>query len=117
MREVFDYNCFNKDILLNANYSKRTLFPYACFDGLFDEDILNKINEEINLEQINKNTRNIEGEEVTIRSDFEDNESLPPNIKKVFDVINGGCFLTMLSKLAGINGLISDPYFDGAVLI
>jgi len=83
------------------------------FDGLFDEELINKINVEIESGEFDKDDRNIGGVEVKIRSDFEDNESIPPYSKKVFDVLNGGKFLNLVSQLTDIEGLISDPYYDG----
>lgn len=111
---IFNYADFESEIdQNNKSYNERAPYPYAYFDGLFDEVFLDKVNKEIDVASFKKDTRAIEGEEVKTRSDFEDNESLPPLIRKVFEIINGGRFLNMVTKLTGITGLISDPYFDG----
>lgn len=111
---IFDYECFESRIAKEKNkYNERTPYPYAYFDGLFDEDLLDTVNKEIDVASFRKDARAIEGVEVKTRSDFEDNESLPPSIRKVFETINGGRFLNMVTNLTGISGLISDPYFDG----
>ena len=112
--KYFDYTTFEAEVdNISSSYADRLPYPYAFFDGLFDDELLDRVNEEISAAQFERDVRSIDGVEVKTRSDFEDNESLPPSIKKVFEVINGGKFLTLVSKLTGIDGLISDPYYDG----
>lgn len=111
---TFDYNKFN--VLVDNEYklyNKKKPYPYAIFDDLFDDDVLIQLNKEIDETNFKKDNRIINNIEVKTRSDFEDNESLPFYTKKIFDVLNGGKFLNILSTLTNINGLISDPYFDG----
>jgi Rps23 Pro-64 3,4-dihydroxylase Tpa1-like proline 4-hydroxylase len=111
---VFDYQEFEKQILLtHQDYCERTPYPFAVFDGLFDNQLLQEINGEIDQSTFQQDTRSIDGEEIKTRSDFEDNEALPPSMRAVFEVINGGKFLNLVSKLTQIEGLISDPYYDG----
>lgn len=111
---IFDYDSFAKlaDEQSSA-YLKASPYPFAFFDGLFDETVLDEINREIDLEIFQKDVRSIDGVEVKTRSDFDDNESLPPVTRRIFEVINGGKFLNIVSKLTGVGGLISDPYYDG----
>lgn len=114
MDKVFDYLAFERMVLASRGaYLKADPFPYAYFDGLFDEDCLTEVNDEIGCAEFNTDVRAIDGVEVKTRSDFEDNEALPAATRRIFEVINGGKFLSMVSKLTGIEGLISDPYFDG----
>ncbi|TNF01281.1 MAG: 2OG-Fe(II) oxygenase [Bacteroidetes bacterium] len=114
MTHCFDYEKFERQIAqFNSDYSDRFPYPFAYFDGLFDEDVIKEINKEIDKKSFKLDDRNIDGEEVKIRSDFQDNEDLPPQSKRIFDVLNGGKFLELVSKLTGIEGLISDPYYDG----
>jgi len=111
---IFDYEKFEKLVGIEAkSYNDKFPYPFAIFDDLFDDLELKRVNKEIEEANYKLDSRNIEGEEVKTRSDFEDNESLPDTISKVFSVINGGKFLNILSNLTGIKGLISDPYFDG----
>jgi hypothetical protein len=111
---IFNYSKFNTQVeSIKNSYLKRKPYPFAYFDGLFNNQILNEINQEIDLSDFKKDTRSINDEEIKTRSDFKDNESLPPTIRKVFEIFNGGCFLSIVSNLTGINGLISDPYYDG----
>jgi Rps23 Pro-64 3,4-dihydroxylase Tpa1-like proline 4-hydroxylase len=108
---MFDYKKF--DIKTSGNYQDRHPFPYAYFDGLFNAEILKKVNKEIDEPNFELDRRDDDGIQIKVRSDYADNESLSPNIKEVFQVINGGKFMKQLSRLTGIEGLISDPYFDG----
>jgi hypothetical protein len=111
---TFDYEKFESKVQeVCDSYNAQTPYPFAYFDGLFDEALLDEINREIDLANFEKDVRSIDGVEVKTRSDFEDNESLPPATRRVFELINGGKFLNIVSKLTGIGGLISDPYYDG----
>lgn len=110
----FNYKKFNKLVDNESKmYLEKTPYPFAIFDDLFDENLLSNVNKEINESSYSKDVRTISGIEVKTRSDFEDNESLPENIKTVFEIINGGKFLNIVSRLTAIEGLISDPYYDG----
>lgn len=111
---LFNYKKFEEEIeKIQSDYNNRHPFPYAVFDDLFDVKSLENINSEITQANFALDERNLLDEEVKIRSDFEDNEALPPETRRVFEVINGGKFLSLVSKLTGIDGLISDPYYDG----
>ena len=111
---MFDYLSFDKQIdEVMGTYNQTFPYPYAYFDNLFDEAILDDVNREIDEAQFTQDVRQIDGIEVKTRSDFADNESLPPITRRVFELLNGGKFLTMVSKLTDISGLISDPYYDG----
>ena len=111
---VFDYQEFERQVeKVSAEYGSRSPFSYAYFDGMFSNELINSVNAEIDLAKFEKDVREIDGIEVKTRSCFEDNELLPNSIRKVFEVINGGRLLNIISKLTGITGLISDPYYDG----
>lgn len=111
---IFDYETFEAQVNdFSDSYKQATPYPFAYFDGLFDDAILDAVNREIDKANFEKDVRSIDGVEVKTRSDFEDNESLPPVTRRIFELINGGKFLNIVSKLTGIGGLISDPYYDG----
>jgi len=111
---IFDYSKFNDQVdLIASSYNSLSPYPYAIFDDLFNESIINEVNDEIDLAQFEIDERQIKGEEVKIRSNFEDNESLPAATRKIFELLNGGRFLNLVSRLTGIDGLIPDPYYDG----
>lgn len=111
---MFDYEGFSKQVKeLSQDYNNKSPYPYAIFDGLFEDSFINEINREIDESKFSKDVRAIDGIEVKTRSDFEDNEALPEATKRAFELINGGKFLSIVSHLTGIEGLISDPYYDG----
>lgn len=111
---IFDYDGFGAQIdKLKDQYNFQSPYPYAIFDGLFEDAILNEVVEEIEKSEFVKDVREIDGVEVKTRSNLEDNESLPVASRQLFELINGGRFLNMVSELTGISGLISDPYYDG----
>lgn len=114
MNDIFDYERFKNLVKSNSKeYLNRYPYPYAIFDGLFDDAFINLLNAEIDREGFKRDSRNIEGEEVKVRSDFDDNEALPQYTRRAFEIINGGKFLNLVSELTGVEGLISDPYYDG----
>lgn len=110
----FDYGEFDRQVTaIKGDYKTRGPFPYAVFDGLFDPQLVAEINAEIDQQRFALDDRDIADIEVKVRSNFEDNEDMPPAIKRAFDVLNGGKFLGLVSELTGVAGLVSDPYFDG----
>lgn len=114
MSLIFDYNKFSELIKkFTTEYTKQSPYPFMYFDGLFDNALIAKVNSEIDDGNFELDERKIDNIEVKTRSDFEDNESIPPSSKVIFDVLNGGRFLNLVSQLTGINGLVSDPYYDG----
>lgn len=113
-RSIFNYEKFTEKVSDDMDsFKSRSPYPFAYYDGLFDDHILKRVNEEIDCRDFEIDGRKIEGEEIKVRSDFEDNESLPEYTKKIFEVMNGGKFLNIVSSLTGIDGLIPDPYYDG----
>jgi hypothetical protein len=114
MNSIFDYELLETQINDESGlYLRRSPYPFTYFDGLFNQALIDEVNREIDDSNFKKDGRSIDGIEVKVRSNFEDNESLPPQTKKIFDVLNGGKFLNLVSRLTGIDGLISDPYYDG----
>jgi hypothetical protein len=110
----FDYQKFSQHVEASKrDYNERAPFPYDCIDGLFDESLLKKVNVEIDESKFKKDVRSIKGVEVKTRSDFAGSDDLPNSIRNVFETLNGARFLTLLSELTGIGGLIPDPYHDG----
>lgn len=111
---MFDYSKFEKEVDIVADsYNSRKPYPYAIFDNFFDDSALDSINKEIDECDFELDIRKVKGEQVKIRSNFEDNEALPVVTRQLFELINGGKFLNIISRLTGITGLISDPYHDG----
>lgn len=114
MSKIFDYDAFSKAVDdASGTYNDKFPYPFMYFDGFFDDNLIDKVNAEIDKNEFALDTREINDIEVKTRSDFEDNESIPPSSKAIFDVLNGGKFLDLVTQLTGIKGLISDPYYDG----
>jgi len=65
MNKLFDYEKFKAQIKeFSSSYNEEKPFPFAVFDGLFDETVLDQVNEEINNCTFEKDVRAIEGVEV-----------------------------------------------------
>ena len=73
---IFNYEKFlervDKEFI---SYSKASPYPFAYFDDLFDDDLLDEVNNDIDQVNFEKDIRSITGVEVKTRSNFEDNES------------------------------------------
>ena len=94
---IFNYEEFEKQIRkLKDSYNSQSPYPYALFDGLFDDKALNEVDGEVDAGNFNSDDRKLDNIEVKLRSDFEDNEAVPDNTKEIFQVLNGGKFLNLV---------------------
>lgn len=114
MRAVFNYSRFEKLVEEEvANYQRAHPYPFGYFDGLFEERVLDDVIKEIRERNFHLDSRKDEGIQVKVRSAFADNEELPPACRECFQILNGGKFMNLLTKLTGVDGLIPDLYYDG----
>jgi len=114
MPSAFDYQKFSEIVNASSNkYQEQFPYPFMYFDGLFDSNLIDDINKEIDVGDFKLDEREIDSVEIKTRSDFSDNESIPKYSKIIFEILNGGKFLEIVTSLTGIKGLISDPYYDG----
>ncbi len=98
-------------------YSEAIPYPHAVIDGLFDEDVLNKVLASFeNLERSPGLTNTFKTTEVkfsSVRGDSAQNLAC----KEFLRYLNSSNFIDFLQKLTGIKEpLIPDPHFIGAGL-
>jgi Rps23 Pro-64 3,4-dihydroxylase Tpa1-like proline 4-hydroxylase len=96
---------------LHESYVTAEPYPHTVIDGLFDEDILRQIISEFpkptDVEWVEyKNTR-----EIKLASNRD--EHFGPLTRMMLYSLNSAPFLSFLTDVTGIQGLISDSYFDG----
>lgn len=89
-------------------------FPHTSFEDLFDKDYLRAMEAEFPQPQsmAGSFTGEIEGGKYT-ESDY---SKLGPYTQAFVAAANSGTFCSLLTKLTGIEGLISDPYLAGGGL-
>lgn len=86
-------------------------FPYLTFDGLFSEDLLTEVHNEF--DQLGKQSwKEIENPlQLTLRSN--PNSKFGPATQTYFDILSSAWFVTFLSELTGIRGVVFDPIMKG----
>ena len=92
-------------------------FPYCVLDNFFDNEVLNEL-----LIEFPEATDPIweastqEGIQVKLRSNWQSEADIRPVTKSVVHFFNSGAVMKQLSRLTGIEKLISDPYYTGGGL-
>jgi hypothetical protein len=99
---------------LREEYRSAQPFPHVVLDGLFDPDLLRGIISEFprpsDIEWTTfKNVR-----EIKLASKRD--EHFGPLTRMMLYHLNAAPFLTFLSEVTGIEGLVADSYFDGGAM-
>ncbi|MFT3928828.1 MAG: 2OG-Fe(II) oxygenase [Spongiibacteraceae bacterium] len=96
-----------------TNYQRAFPFAHGVFDNLFSEELLDKVIEEFEVGE--KQWREFESKyEKKLQMNHDVN--LQPVTRAFIHNLNSEPFLSFLEKLTGIEGLIPDPYLEGAGL-
>jgi Rps23 Pro-64 3,4-dihydroxylase Tpa1-like proline 4-hydroxylase len=89
-------------------------FPHAVFDGLFDGDAIQRMHRQMRqLPDAYWEKNSDQGIEVKWRSKWQSEYDIPQPARAIVQFLNSGIFLKALSRLTGIDNLISDPYYAG----
>lgn len=92
-------------------------FPHCYLDNFFDNEVLNEL-----ITEFPDTTDPIweassqEGIQVKLRSNWQSEADIRPVTKSVVHFLNSGAVMKQLSRLTGIEKLISDPYYTGGGL-
>jgi Rps23 Pro-64 3,4-dihydroxylase Tpa1-like proline 4-hydroxylase len=94
-----------------SSYSSASPFAHAVFDGVFNPELLDKVIEEFH--QVDGGWREFE---TKYEKKLQMNKylHLRPTTRAFLDTLNSEPFLRFLETLTGIEGLIPDPYLEGA---
>ncbi|MES2710233.1 MAG: 2OG-Fe(II) oxygenase [Pseudomonadota bacterium] len=86
-------------------------FPHLVFDGLFSETLLTEVHKEF--EGLGKQSwKEIENPlQLTLRSN--PNSKFGPATQTYFDILSSAWFVTFLSELTSIRGIVFDPIMKG----
>ena len=113
------YHCFDFDecqsagMALADQYQAALPFPHIVIDDFLDTDFLRQLLTEF---PDSAGRDCFFRDQERLKFQFRPDECQGPLTRMLFAELNSRAFLTFLSKLTGIDGLIADPYFAGAGL-
>lgn len=96
------------------DYREAKPFPHSVLDDVFDEAVLDRVLSEFPQENDIAWKKFNDRRQVKLASTSE--IQIPAFIRHFLYELNSSTFLRFLEKLTGINGLISDPHFQGGGL-
>ena len=106
----------NKDpSSLRGAYQSAKPFPHAVIDGLFDDDVLDRVLRDFPAPDAMQWARFDNPREKKLGF-FYETSKISPSIREFLDAMNSFETLLFLEALTGIEGLIPDPYFGGGGL-
>ena len=95
----------------SSNYNNQAPFPHTIVDGIWDNELLKKVENDIN------NFNNWDGEKEFFGSVGKrfcnTRNKLSDNINTILEICISPHFLKALEKITKEEGLIPDPYFEG----
>ena len=98
---------------LSATYRNADPFPHIVIDGFLNTEVLKGVLDEF---PSSENRLFFDREQERYKFQYPPHEISSGLIRNIFAELNGPAFLGFLEELTGIEGLISDPYFDGGGL-
>ena len=99
--------------LLSDQYRNASPFPHIVVDDFLDPDVLRKIIDEF---PSTEQKRYFDRDQERLKFQFNPQEVSSGLVRNLFAELNSEAFLGFLEEMTGIEGLISDPYFDGGGL-
>ena len=92
-------------------------FPHCYLDNFFNNEVLNELITEFpDITDPIWEASSQEGIQVKLRSNWQSEADIRPVTKSVVHFLNSGAVMKQLSRLTGIEKLISDPYYTGGGL-
>ncbi|MHA2084452.1 MAG: 2OG-Fe(II) oxygenase [Candidatus Thorarchaeota archaeon] len=92
-------------------------FQHICIDNAWKNDSLDQIlSEHEAIDWKGQDVRHDSGVQVKGRTNWTDDEEVPPITRQCIGLLNSGNFLRWLTQITGVSGLICDPYLSGGGL-
>jgi Rps23 Pro-64 3,4-dihydroxylase Tpa1-like proline 4-hydroxylase len=98
---------------LASEYSANEPFPHISLDDFIDAGLLRQVVAEF---PDNSHRQSFARDQERLKFQVRPDECAGPVTRALFAELNSVAFLTFLSEMTGIRGLVSDPYFAGAGL-
>lgn len=105
--------CRNLGRSLSEQYKSASPFPHIVIDDFIDADVLNAVLDEF---PTNDQKEFFDRDQERLKFQFQPLEVLSGVTRNLFAELNSQAFLGFLEELTGIQGLVSDPYFEGGGL-
>jgi Rps23 Pro-64 3,4-dihydroxylase Tpa1-like proline 4-hydroxylase len=98
---------------LADRYQNASPFPHIVIDDFLDADVLRKV-----LAQFpsSENRNFFDRDQERLKFQYQPHEVASGLVRNLFAELNSQAFLGFLEAMTGMDGLISDPYFDGGGL-
>ena len=92
-------------------------FPHIYVDDLFPEEVIDYVlNEFPTANDPIWEITEVEDIQIKLRTDWKSESDMAPSARNLIHFLNSGAFLQRVTKLTGIDCLISDPYLTGGGL-
>jgi hypothetical protein len=98
---------------LAERYRTAEPFPHIVIDDFLDPDVLRRVIADF---PSNESKSYFDREQERLKYQYQPHEVSSGLVRNLFAELNSQAFLGFLEELTGIDGLISDPYFDGGGL-
>ena len=105
--------CRKAGSALSDQYQSAEPFPHIVIDNFMDPEVLRSVLDEF--PDIGDKTY-FDRDQERLKFQFAPDEISSGRIRNLFAELNSQAFLGFLEEMTGINGLISDPYFEGGGL-
>jgi Rps23 Pro-64 3,4-dihydroxylase Tpa1-like proline 4-hydroxylase len=105
--------CRSEGQRLASQYRLAEPFPHIVIDDFIDPDLLRKVHDGY---PATEGKQFFDRDQERFKFQFQPQESSSGLVRNLFAELNGQAFLAFLKELTGINGLLSDPYFEGGGL-
>lgn len=102
----------------HASYVAAEPFPHVCIDGLFPDELLNRIVEEIpdashhSWTVYGSGNRDLD-EGIGTKRSISDETCFGPTTRNFMLQLNSATFIKFLEALTGVEGLVADPTYRG----
>ena len=94
----------------SERYRSASPFPHIVVDNFLEPDVLRTILEEF---PSSEDKAFFDRDQERLKFQYQPHETSSGLIRSLFAELNGQNFLRFLEELTGIEGLISDPYYEG----
>lgn len=98
---------------LAESYQNAAPFPHIVIDDFIEPDILKRVLDQF---PASDNKTYFNRDQERLKFQFQPHETRAGLIMNLFAELNSQAFLAFLEELTGIDGLISDPHFEGGGL-
>ncbi len=105
--------CRERGRSLADRYQSAEPFPHIVLDDFVDADVLRKVVAEF---PSSEEKDFFDRDQERLKFQYQPQEISSGLIRNLFAELNSQAFLAFLEELTGIEGLISDPYFEGGGL-